>query len=338
MEEYITNLERAYPGYKVRGFNEKIRETEKYRDSAKEWTEKANRATTSYDKDLALTKAEEAMDNYETAKAAIFSGDVFVDQSIQDFEYEPAENEFSLAELTGGRRKISKNRSRIPMDHYTDNNIAQTVEEGEEADVDILTDSITLLVTDSEEAIIFEDIQKTTLSDYDDDRKTMTGAIDSVHSRHMVNAENKKGLEILLGSKSLIEISAENVQEKINANLSGKGKKNAVIITNHSGFAKLDIDINGNALVTKDSASGKMIYKGKYPIEEVPDEILPETGSGSPIVIGDIAHALRFFLIREDSLLNDMIFPANVADRKIRKEIITLTTKSDAAYIVGYLA
>lgn len=338
MEEYITNLERAYPGYKVRGFNEKIKEAEKYRDSAKEWTEKADRATTSYDKDLALIKAEEAMNNYETAKAAILSGDVFTDQSIQDFEYEPAENEFSLAELTGGRRKISKNRSRIPMDHYTDNNIAQTVKEGGTSDTNTLTDSLTLLVTDSEEAIIFDDIQETSFSVYNDDRKTMSAAADSVHSRRLVNAENKKGLEILLESKSLIEISAENVQEKINANLSGKGKRNAVIITNHSGFAKLDIDVNGISLVTKDSASGKMIYKGKYPIEEVPDEIFPETGSGSPIIIGDITHALRFFLIREDSLLTDLIFPANIADRKIQKEIITLTTKSDAAYIVGYLA
>ena len=99
----------------------------------------------------------------------------------------------------------------------------------------------------------------------------------------------------------------------------------------------MDTDVNGVPLVTKDR-DGNMIYKKKYMIVEVPDEILPDTDSGSPCIIGDIKNVLRFYVIRETSLFKDDIFPYLTGDRVVREEIITLTTTSDEAYIVGYLA
>jgi hypothetical protein len=99
----------------------------------------------------------------------------------------------------------------------------------------------------------------------------------------------------------------------------------------------LDIDINGAPQITKDQ-KGNMIYKHKYIVQEIPDEILPNTENGSPIVIGDIAHVLKFYVISQDNLFKNDIFPYDVGDRQVTKEIITLTTKSNEAYIVGYLA
>ena len=70
---------------------------------------------------------------------------------------------------------------------------------------------------------------------------------------------------------------------------------------------------------------------------EIPDEILPDLEAGSPIIAGDIANVLRFFMIRDASLIKDDVYPFNIADRQIKKEIIALTTTSDEAYIIGYI-
>jgi hypothetical protein len=273
---------------------------------------------------------------FEEVEKALLTGSVFADQSIKDLPYLPGKLDFSIGDLVG-RQRVNKNRIRIPMDHYVDNTTAQIVKEGDPGELKDLLDSLTMLVTSNQEPIIFNDIQTIRYTAYNDDKKVMEAAFDSVHKKHLVNAENKKALEILTTSKESIAISSENVQSAINANLCGKAKRDTIIITNKSGFAKLDIDINGAPQITKDQ-KGNMIYKHKYIVQEIPDEILPNTENGSPIVIGDIAHVLKFYVISQDNLFKNDIFPYDVGDRQVTKEIITLTTKSNEAYIVGYLA
>jgi hypothetical protein len=341
-QTYMQFKEAQYPGYTLKGskaLEKELDQTRKHIEARKEkfyqnekkfgkWSKEANAVANLYD---------EAYEKYNTLKKAMTSGSAFTNLSVDDQPFHSTSLDFSLGDFAGGRVVLDANRARVPMDKYNDDTIAETVPEGGSSTAKDLLDSLTLLLTDTDEAIIFDDILQIGVSPYNDDKEVMDQAIEFAHSQHFINAENIKALEILIASKSALSVSAESVQDTINANLSGKAKRNAVIITNHSGFAELDIDVNGVAQVTKDPTTGNMIYKHKYTVIEIPDAILPDLDAGSPIIAGDIANVLRFFLIRDDSLFKDDIYPYIVADRRIKKEIIALTTKCDAAYIVGYL-
>lgn len=339
-QSYLEFKEAQYFGYKVKGSKEfllKLNKSKAELDRCKEiLNEKVKINPYGTDTIIAQGNYDSALANYEELNKALMTGSVFVDQSVENCPYIPSENDFSIGDLVG-RQTINANRVRVPMDNYNDTNVAQEVKEGESSEMLSLTDSLKLLNTETTDAIIFDDILATTGNVYDDDKEVMDAAFDSVHKKHLINAENKKAFEILSGSKNAIAVSAENVQNTINNYLCGKAKRNAVIITNKSGFAKLDIDINGISLITK-VTTDKMVYKSKYEIIEMPDEILPNTENGSPIIIGDIAHVLKFYIIWKDSLFKHDIYPYTVADRQIKKEIIALTTTSDEAYIIGYLA
>lgn len=336
---YPDNMKLVYPGYAVKGYDKKMAELNKLKASATKWADKVESLKGSGDM-VALSEAAEKFgqvhDQYEALKAAIFSGDAFTDQSIEYKPYIPAEYGFSLGDLAG-REYIEANRAGIPVDHYNDTTTAEEVAEGGSSTPKNLIDSLTMVQTDGD-AVIFDDTLKVGSGTYSDDKDTIDRAFEAAHTRHFINAENKKALEVLTGGKAAVALAAESLQTTINASLCGKAKRNAIIITNKSGFAELDIDVNGVPLVTKDP-NGNMIYKGKYMIQELPDEILPDTDSGSPCIIGDIANVLKFFIVREDSLFSDFVdFTFMTHDRAIRKEIISLTTTSDEAYIVGYLA
>lgn len=335
---YLDKVAAENPGWKVRHGEELLK---KYNDLKKDVEIRRQKYETlknAGDKTWVSASElyRETYDKFKEVEKALLTGSVFMDQKIDDRPYIPSESDFSIGDLVI-RQIIDPNRVRVPMDHYHITDTAQEVKEGETSELVSLTDSLTMISTESTDSIIFDDIQATTGNVYDDDKEIIEAAFDSIHDKRFINAENKKALEILIGSKDATAVSAENVQKVINTYLCGKAKRNTIIITNKSGFAKLDIDINGISLITKVTAD-KMVYKGKYEVIEMPDEILPDTENGSPIIIGDIAHILKFYLIRKDSLFKNDIFPYIVADRQIKKEIITLTTKSDEAYIVGYLA
>ena len=336
---YTDKCAQAYPGYQIKGYAEKRKEIERLEAAQTRWANNARYYERARDKERyeeAGQKVKEIMKEKDILENTILSGTVYVDQSIENRDHDPAEDEFSFAQYCG-RIGIDANRARVPMDHYEDTTAAEIVEEGRESTPKMLTAALSLLETDSAERLHLDDILQLGTGVYNDDQKTMDSAMKSVHNRHFANAENKKALEILVNSKTPVALEAENLQSAINTSLCAKAKKNCVIITNKSGFAKLDIDVNGVPLVAKDS-EGNMIYKKKYRIIEMPDEILPNSENGSMCVIGDVKNALRFFVVRHTSLFRDDIFPYLTADREIREEIITLRTKSDSAYIVGYIA
>ena len=71
----------------------------------------------------------------------------------------------------------------------------------------------------------------------------------------------------------------------------------------------------------------------KYIIREVDNEILPNKESGEiPVIIGDTS-VVRFYLLSDTHLVKDDFFNYKMLDRRIRKEIITLSTHSDSSYI-----
>lgn len=336
MYDYETLREKMYPGYKVKGYKEKHAELTRLEEKKKNWISRYNREKQNGQvSEEAMDGVNESCKEYEAYKEALLSGDAFIDQSIKDFDYIPTEIEFSLGDINGRGIVDSHNRISAPVDHYNNTECAEIIREGESATAKPLTDSLEMMKTDSDDAIIFDDIRGIGYGTYEDDKNNLSRAFEHTHKIHFVNAENKKAFELMIGSKAPISISVDKVQSVINSNLCGKAKRKAVIVVNKSGFSALDIDINGMPLVTKDS-NGNFIYKNKYKIQEVPEEILPNTETGSPIIIGDMS-IVKFFVLREDYLEKDDFFTHNMMDRGIRKEIITLATISNEAYIHGVL-
>ena len=164
----------------------------------------------------------------------------------------------------------------------------------------------------------------------------MVNAQKQFASEQISNAENKKALALMLGSKEAITVNSGSILQEINASLCGKAKRNAVIITNKNGFASLDaVDANGYPLMKKNDA-GEFILLDKYVVIEMDNEILPNNENGSaPVIVGDIANVVKFFTIRETNLITPLAdFNFNVSSRSIKKEIIKLRTTSDEAFIV----
>ena len=334
--DFMTEKERQYPGYKVKGSAEKLAELQRLDEKRKAWIERYNREKASGKiSDEVMDGLSLATENYNKLKEALTSGTAFTDQSVENLAYIPGSLGFSLGDING-RVIIDKNRVHVPSDNYNNTVCAEIVAEGGEATPKMLTDGLTVLNTEDEDAIIFDDILTVGAGTYSDDRKTLDQAINHSHVIHFINAENKKAFELMLGAKDGISLTAENLNEAINTNLCGKAKRNAVIIVNKSGFAELDIDVNGVSLVTK-NADGEMVYKNKYVIKEIDDDILPNTDAGTPCIIGDMS-IVKFFITRDDSLVNDTFGYYQIADRNIKKEIIKLSTTSDEAYIHGVLA
>lgn len=278
---------------------------------------------------------DEADKAYREFEKLLMSGESFLGDSVKDLEYIPDEIYFSLGDING-RNIIDKNRIRLVTDNnYNITECAEIVPEGTAGTVKPAL--LSVVKTENVDSLNFEDIRAVARTVYEDDKDNIVKAFDYNHRVAFVNAENREAFKLLLNAKDAISLSAENMQEAINANLCAKAKKKAVIVTNKFGFAKIDIDVNGTPLVTKDS-DGNFIYKNKYVIKEMADEILPNAETGeSPVIIGDLS-IVRFFLQRETYLEKDDFLTFNQLDRGIRKEIITLSTSSDEAYIVGALA
>lgn len=170
-----------------------------------------------------------------------------------------------------------------------------------------------------------------------DGTEFISDSLDFIHDERLKNSENKSICEILLAEKTLVRMDPENVTSVMNTSLCAKAKRNAYIITNNTGFAKMDVkDEYGNNLVKKTS-DGRFIYNEKYEILEIEDAILPNLTSGSPIIAGDIAGACTLLCYGSTRTLDKDT--AIVYDRRfIDTESAIRLTKSDKCYIVGYLA
>ncbi len=337
---YVAKCEGENPGYTVEGFKEKKVQLDELKKSATVCANKVQEFQKAGDLVAhrnAVEKFGEYKDQIDTLERAILSGDAFVDRSVNDLDYISDASIFSLREFCGGSTPIDANTVRVPMDLYNDTTIAESVAEGADSTPRQLTDVMSVLHTDTDDVIIFNDTAKVSESLYNDDSKTFRDAIKNSHTRAVVNAENKKALELLVHSKEAIAFTADTILEKINAALCGKAKRNAVIITNKNGFASLDtVDANGYPLLKKNNA-GEFVLLEKYVVIEMDNEILPNNENDSaPVIVGDIANVVKFFTIKETNLISILAdFSFNVSSRSIKKEIIKLRTTSDEAFIVG---
>ena len=267
----------------------------------------------------------------------LLSTDVFTDESQKVYPFTGNKNYFSLGDMNGREAVDGQNTRFIPMSAPNITETAEVLPEGGTATPKDIQNDIVVLKTDDTEVNRFVDIIGVGRAIYEDDKKMFDSVFDYLHWVHFVNAENKRALEMLYSSKNALTFTPENIQEHINANLSGSAKQKAIMIVSKSSFAKIDIDVNGNALITRD-ADGQFIYKHKYVVKEVPDEILPNTETGeSRLVIGDMS-VLKFFTVRENYSQKDDFNTFAQLDKGVRKEIIALSSTSDSVFIHGFLA
>lgn len=292
-----------------------------------------------------LNKLMDERNDLQKIMKDLTGAETFADQSIDNRpDYVPPVPGFSLAQFTGGRAQIDKNRKRLVSHKPGDTTIAQCVNEGETSDPVEILDLLDTIQTDGEARFTLSDVLTIPLNTKSDDPQVWNAATNAVHTVHMVNGENAKAFALLeIAQEALSTPYGSGVITKaINSRLSGDHKKNTVIITNKGGYAALDVDVNGVPQI-KRGADGQLMYKEKYPIIEVDDHVLPYIGTDAPVFVGDLAQALQFYLIR-DSILEKEEYEENgymrftVKDRMIREEIIKVTTASPEVWFWMTLA
>ena len=273
---------------------------------------------------------------YHKLVKTLFTTDVFTNESVKPFDFEDTTTYFSLRE-ENGYLEIDENTTHIPMSAPNITETAELLAEGGIATPKDIRNDIIVLKTDDTEVNRFVDIVGVGRSIYEDGKKTFDNVFRYLHKVHLINSENKKALELMFTAKKPLTFTPENIQAHINANLCGSAKQKAVMIVNKSSFAKIDIDVNGNPLITRD-ADGNFIYKHKYIVKEVSDKTLPNTETDeSRIIIGDMS-VVKFFVVRESYSQKDDFNTFAQLDKGVRKEIIALASTSDEVFIHGVLA
>lgn len=266
----------------------------------------------------------------------INSGEFDIDIGYNEEPYQSSAIGYSIGN-NNGRIYIGRKCDRIPLDPYNENYTATEYIDGVIPETNF-TNLLRILNINENDSIMFDSDIFFGPGLKDDDRENVEKAISHAHEIGMINAENKKAFEILRSAKAPLTISANSLNFDINKNLSVKGKKNAIIIVNSHGFDMLDgVDSNGGYPLVK-RIGDKFIYRDKYEIQEVDNHILPNNEDGTtPIIIGDMS-IVKFFVMREDSLIKDEFTEFKIHDRKLKREIIALTTTSDSAYIHGTIS
>ena len=253
--------------------------------------------------------------------------------------YTPSTPGFSIGNLLG-RTWIGRKVPNITTDVYNDKLIAKVFTKDESSPV-ILRDHLRTVAAIDDNSIMFDISLFHTGEVSDDDPKTIDKAVKHCRDIAMINAENKAALAAMIEAKEELipfNFGGGSIKRAINAFLCDRAKKYAWIFTNKSGFALLDNDADGESgpeSITRD-ANGNFIYRGKYRIQEIPDEIFPNINGFPPIIIGDPA-VLKIYVARDSFLEKDLYDEYGVIDRELKREFFVLTSTSNEAYIAGYL-
>lgn len=268
----------------------------------------------------------------------LLSWDTVGKAPAESFSHITQDPGFSIGDYVG-RMATDKERQRFTFDKYNDTYSSEFLAEGEEGDPQDLTDYINSEDTKTAKMM---DILGVPTEFFDDDNDALTLAFDSNHARHNINAENKKALELLITDKdsNIVDIDPSKLNEVINNNLVSKAKPYTEIWTNNTGFTKLDLENNGVPLIKKNS-NGDFVYKEKYLVREFDNEILPDSENGSPVLIGDFKHIIKFIestprILQQDNVLAG--FGTFVTlDRFIKQIKPYIMDSSNDSYILGYL-
>ena len=292
-----------------------------------------------------LDKAEEVREKYEKAKQALFHGDVFdTDMPGEEAGLVSCEGEINLADVYGIRHDmntITGNKNEyIVVENYNDTT-TYLANEGESIPHKDISDCVHVIKTDYnniEKIAGILDVPEDMLAD---DTNLLNGSIDSLQKKHRNNTETMLLCRAIQASKEAISIDSVSLSSIVNLHLCAKAKLLAEIITNESGFAKLDItDANGNPLLKKNFSLGEFVWEDKYIIRVISDDILPNNEDGSsPIFVGDWRNVLRLVVVKKyPPLIKNDLINCVVENRSVTYTIPILTTKSDKAFIAGNLS
>lgn len=263
----------------------------------------------------------------------------FVNESVHRLDYIAPTRGFSFPGLCE-RIYLDANNGKIPTCVYENNTVAATCADGETVSSETMSPMIKVIHADDENAVIFHDSLKIGEALYTDDPDTLDKAFIDNHEIRLENAESLKACEMFMSSKDPVgTLDPMLLNTTINM-LSGKTRRSdaMMILTNKSGFSKLDLidSVSGVSLIKK--INGQMIYRDKYVIQELPDEILASTETGDPCIIGALTDICKYFVIRDEGVHFEDLAECSTHNKRIRKEIVVLTTTSDSGYVWGYLA
>lgn len=261
----------------------------------------------------------------------------FVNESVRRSAYIPVPRGFSLG-LACEKIFIDANNGKIPTGVYENNSIAPTCVEGGSVEAENMSPMLRVINADDENAVIFHDDLKIGVALHEDDPDTIDKAFNDNHEIRLENAESVKACDVFMSAKDPIELDPMHLNSAINL-LSGKTRRSdsMMILTNREGFSKLDqVDsVSGVSLIKK--VNGEMIYRDKYVIQELPDEILKSDDNGAPCIMGALTDICKIFIIRDEGVSMEDWGDWSAHNSRIRKEIVTLTTTSDAGFVWGYL-
>ena len=262
----------------------------------------------------------------------------FVNESVHRSTYITIPRGFSLGSACE-KIYIDANNGKIPTGVFENNTTAPTCTEGESVESENMSPMLRVINADDESAVIYHDRLKIGVAIYEDDPDTINKAFNDNHEIRLENAESAKACEKFMESKPPIELDPMFLNNAINL-LSGKTRRSdsMMILTNRKGFSKLDqVDSSSGVSLIK-KVNGEMIYRDKYIVQELPDEILKSDENGDPCIMGALTDICKIFIIRDEGVSMEDWGEWSTHNSRIRKEIVTLTTTSDAGFVWGYLA
>lgn len=354
---YNENIKREFgAGWEPRDLKNKEKELYKLETKKKAWSERVSRDQANYEKNPkneyyqkmftdAVNGLEKITKEYEGAKNALHYGDAFgTDMPSKPAALVSCEGELNLADIYDIRHDIGKitntKNEHIVVENYNDTTTHFT-DEGQPIPHKDITDYINVIPTDFDcikKIAGILDVPEDMLSD---EKPLLNGSIDSIQKKHLSNTETLLLCRAIQTSKVPINIDAGSVSLIVNTHLCAKARLSAEIITNDSGFSKLDLnDTAGNPLLKKNFTLGEYIFADKFIVRVLSDDILPNNEDGSsPIFVGDWRNVLRLVIVKKyPPLIKENLLSCIVENRAVTYTLPILTTKSDKAFIVGKMS
>ena len=286
-------------------------------------------------------KAEAALRELDKAEKLLDTGEVYGTMApVEHTNYIACDSEISLADLYDIRHDTNGKAPRIVAERYDDTAAASAADEGNTIDKIDFADCVNTFAADYDSITKLDSIEVIPEDYIMDDPELGYVAFNNLRFKHLRSAENTLLCQEIIGSKAAVSLSTAADLLTLPA-LSAKARRGAEIITNETGFAKLDVSdpVSGETYIKKNFQIGEFVYRDRYIIRVLPDEILANyENDTAPVLLGDWKNILRLAVVTERAAEHTDIVAFTVEARTIRREVPILTTTSDKAYFVGAIA
>ena len=288
-----------------------------------------------------LEKSDAAIGEYYKARDLLDTGEIYGTMApVEHTNYIACDSEISLADLYDIRHDTNGKAPRIVAERYDDTATASATDEGNTIDKKInFADCVNTFTADYDAITKLDSIEVIPEDYIMDDPELGHVAFNNLRFKHLRSAENALLCQEIIGSKAAVSLSTAADLLTLPA-LSAKARRGAEIITNETGFARLDdCDSVGEPYIKKNFQIGEFVYRDRYIIRVLPDEILANyENDTAPVLLGDWKNILRLAVVTARAAEHTDIVAFTVEARTIRREVPILTTTSDKAYFVGAIA